>query len=326
VTREHKLALIVGFSLVLLVGVLIADHLSLARRVQISTVGDRELTLAQGPSILVADPLRGLETALPHQLLPIPEPRGEVLVDPLVAPSSLAATGGSTEAEVAPIEIMQGRPRQEMQLASISDSDLIEQVRRMGGSIRERGGHLEILPPAAELQRPTAERSGAAGAAMRTPTPANSTTPPAAAARSGSAAVQEKMYVVQGGDTYMKIAQRHYGTSQVWRELAKYNGADDGVVRLGSTIRIPSREMLTGRPAPTPATPNPAAQPAPAKPGRTELAAMTYTVKRGETLGEIAQKVLGTSRRWKELAEYNKLDDPDHVEAGTVLRVPPMRG
>ena len=38
-TREHKLALIVGFSLVLIVGVLISDHFSPARRQDVSADG-----------------------------------------------------------------------------------------------------------------------------------------------------------------------------------------------------------------------------------------------------------------------------------------------
>jgi nucleoid-associated protein YgaU len=52
----------------------------------------------------------------------------------------------------------------------------------------------------------------------------------------------------------------------------------------------------------------------------------TYTVKRGDTLGEISRKLLGTSKRWHEIAEFNKLEDGDNIPAGTVLKMPPMRG
>ena len=46
VTREHKLALIIGFSLVLVVGVLISDHFSKARSAQVAT----EITAGGGPN------------------------------------------------------------------------------------------------------------------------------------------------------------------------------------------------------------------------------------------------------------------------------------
>jgi hypothetical protein len=45
-----------------------------------------------------------------------------------------------------------------------------------------------------------------------------------------------------------------------------------------------------------------------------------------DTLGVISQRTLGTAKRWREIAELNKLDDEDLIPAGTVLKVPPMRG
>ena len=44
-TREHKLALVVGFGLVLFVGILIADHLAAGRRVN---AGPPPLTVVEG--------------------------------------------------------------------------------------------------------------------------------------------------------------------------------------------------------------------------------------------------------------------------------------
>ena len=41
-TREQKLALIIGFSLVLLVGVLVSDHLSGARNAHLADVGSAD--------------------------------------------------------------------------------------------------------------------------------------------------------------------------------------------------------------------------------------------------------------------------------------------
>jgi nucleoid-associated protein YgaU len=50
----------------------------------------------------------------------------------------------------------------------------------------------------------------------------------------------------------------------------------------------------------------------------------TYTVKKGDTLSEIAERELGGASRWKELFEANRtiLKDPDKIQPGQVLTLP----
>jgi len=50
-----------------------------------------------------------------------------------------------------------------------------------------------------------------------------------------------------------------------------------------------------------------------------------YTVKKGDTLGEISSKVYGTSKAWHRIYEANRdsLKDPNHLKPGQVLRIPP---
>lgn len=52
--------------------------------------------------------------------------------------------------------------------------------------------------------------------------------------------------------------------------------------------------------------------------------ARTYTVKKGDTLSEIAQRELGAASRWKEIFEANRgtLNDPDRIMPGQVLTLP----
>jgi nucleoid-associated protein YgaU len=52
--------------------------------------------------------------------------------------------------------------------------------------------------------------------------------------------------------------------------------------------------------------------------------AKTYTVKAGDTLGKIAQKVYGDGSRWKEIFEANKetIKNPDLIEVGQELKIP----
>jgi 5'-nucleotidase len=72
-----------------------------------------------------------------------------------------------------------------------------------------------------------------------------------------------------------------------------------------------------GAPSPAsapPATPPPGAAPAAAAP--------TYTVRSGDTLGAVAQRLLGTVRRTAELATLNGLETGAVLRVGTVLRLP----
>ena len=48
----------------------------------------------------------------------------------------------------------------------------------------------------------------------------------------------------------------------------------------------------------------------------------SYIVRPGDTLSEIAFKVLGTSKRWKELAEFNNLDQPGRIFPGDEIKYP----
>jgi nucleoid-associated protein YgaU len=60
----------------------------------------------------------------------------------------------------------------------------------------------------------------------------------------------------------------------------------------------------------------PAAAPAPAP--------QTYTVQKGDTLSEIAQKFYGKASEYRRIFEANRdqLSDPDKIRVGQVLKVP----
>ncbi len=50
----------------------------------------------------------------------------------------------------------------------------------------------------------------------------------------------------------------------------------------------------------------------------------TYKVKSGDTLGSIAFKKLGSSAKWREIAELNDLVNPNNISVGQVLVLPIM--
>lgn len=52
----------------------------------------------------------------------------------------------------------------------------------------------------------------------------------------------------------------------------------------------------------------------------------THVVAQGETLNAIAHRAYGESALWREIAEFNALDDPLALEPGAILTLPPLRG
>jgi len=84
----------------------------------------------------------------------------------------------------------------------------------------------------------------------------------------------------------------------------------------GKGVR-PARESSPGVPAPPPAAPAAVHQ-------DDQLAApvLSHVVKRGETLSGIAQRYLGSARRWPELVAANAPLDPRKLRIGQVLRIP----
>jgi len=85
--------------------------------------------------------------------------------------------------------------------------------------------------------------------------------------------------------------------------------------------------VVGGTPGPEPAPAAPAAPPAVEAPGPAPQDGPpredAYTVESGDTLGEIALRTLGTSRRAAELARHNGIDPGAPIRVGQVLRLPP---
>jgi nucleoid-associated protein YgaU len=124
-------------------------------------------------------------------------------------------------------------------------------------------------------------------------------------------------HTIKPGESLIAICQQHYGDGALARELARFNKVGDpDRVMAGIRLRLPAADVL--RPGSQP--------PHSAGPARAAAAdGPTYTVKSGDALSVIAQKLLGTSRRWREIYDLNRdrIADPDHLLAGTVLRIPP---
>jgi LysM repeat protein len=51
-----------------------------------------------------------------------------------------------------------------------------------------------------------------------------------------------------------------------------------------------------------------------------------YTVKKGDTLAEIAEMFMGTQEKWQEIARANHLENPDRIDVGDRLLIPAASG
>jgi nucleoid-associated protein YgaU len=93
----------------------------------------------------------------------------------------------------------------------------------------------------------------------------------------------------------------------------KKKKADFSDVRSGSSSTAPAQPQ---------AAPAPQASAAPAAP-----AARTYTVAKGDTLSAIAQSQYGAASKWRVIFEANrdKISDPDRIQPGQVLTIPPAQ-
>ena len=150
----------------------------------------------------------------------------------------------------------------------------------------------------------------------QTQAPAEASAPVAAApvAAVGPAApAAERMHVVVKGDTLGKIARANGVTAAA---LAKANGIDGTMIRIGQKLKIPE-VAGAGTEAKPMAAPAQAVVAAAAQ--QASSPAGTYVVAPGDTLAKIAKK-FGTKA--ETLAKLNSISDPRKLRIGQKLQVP----
>lgn len=141
-------------------------------------------------------------------------------------------------------------------------------------------------------------------------------------------------YTVKVGDTLSKIAQEVYGNPENWREIAKANDIpeDNPAISVGQKLTLPE----IGGPASEKEEPTPTEVPEEEKvegeveeTPQTAVGPTTYTVERGDTLWEIAERFYGDGSRWHEIFEANSLSmyNPNGqpfplIHASNVLVIP----
>ncbi len=351
-TREHKLALIIGFSLVLVVGVLISDHFSKARSAQVATeitpgsaasfgnganglriVSAANPVLENGPTIIAppgglpphAAGLSGPSGALPPTTEPVPPSS----VGMITMNEPLPGNAGSA---AAPGRSLLDRTVTALGNTSALASDVQVPATSTGAPA---GGVIPINPTSGTLASRDVPSAVPAHAA-----------PAAASARedliNGVPRAMMRRHDVREGESIYRIAENTYGDGALWPKLVEFNKGKvsaTGAMRQGVTLLLPPKEALLGKPLPamvepageagggTVAPKNPPKPARPAfgeKPERMVASAKTYTVQKGDSLSDIAKRTLGSSRRWNEIVDLNKdvLDDEHTLVVGLTLKLP----
>ncbi len=290
-TRESKLALVIGITLVLLVGVLISDHLSGATGAQFDAPA-QPVAAAKQPVVPLSDDLARLE--------PRPAPMTAEPIAPPVWESGDAIAGDPSIIDDRPIEISQGSgilgsafdrlKGMEMPELRIGVPEGFERVDDRAVTVppESRTTSQPLKPVADEVSRP-----------------ASTTTP-------SETKPSYRTHTVVAGDSLYALARTYLGDGNRWTELQKLN-ADilngDETLKVGMVLKIDRR-----------ATAEPAQRTKPAPSSEKPL--RQYVVLKGDNLGTIAQKLLGTSKRMREIVELNGLKDPDDIRVGQSLKIP----
>lgn len=337
-TRDTKLALVVGFALILAVGVLISDHFASGNRGEPEDLAGSAAQNPVIPLVSANDASRAPDRGDSGDVGQGPA-RRQVADQNRTPPVSGAGEPPESRSEIAnaePITFWQGvTPPPTSGQVTVGDAarGLLPHERDsiMGGSTR---------------LGPDGKPDGKAGPGTSTQQDAKIQTIPLAqleqtlARNAGRMPSREqphesgdRWHVVVEGESLWEIADRYYAKGAAWTQIVKANPdrvSDDGVVRIGVRIRLPDPKTigLTGWAGEAPTSAKAISKPQPPKDTRKDRAkgdgVRTITVRKGETLGQIAQRELGSASRMEEIVRLNadQIDDADEIRAGMVLRLP----
>ncbi len=343
-SREQKLALILGFLAVLVVAMLISDHYSKANSDRLAAdVSDAPPMIdPAGPSPysgpLASNTPSGNFAPLPPTIEPSSNIAGAGILQRALdgsdhAQGSRGYDQGNGVPE--PLVLTQGGTNQggtNIDPAGESDSSLLAKLRAQG---EELANGLNGLPAAAKPTtvptEPTQAQIDEAELRRQLEIAAK-----AQAAPKPDAPAAERWHIVVANDSLFAISKKYYGDGKYWKKLADANKgrmADNNTLRTGVRLLIPDAATI-GIAGATPKV-DPAklaTKPSDTKPSATKpttpetkpttTAGRVYEVKKGDTLGEISMRELGTSKRASEIIKLNGLKDANSIRVGQKLKLP----
>lgn len=239
-TREHKLALVVGFGLILFVGILVTDHLAAdARNFDPLRASARpravaEITLAAG------SPEAGV------RLEPAEDPTNtstisqgpEVVLDPRPGPARpIKPLRRDATPDAQGLLAGDGRVQPDFEWHVISRGETLSDIAREylgnGGRWRDiananRGIDPNSLPVGRRIRIPVS--SSATGRAVASREPA-----------SRPSSTSTRSYKVRSNDSLARIANRELGKESRWREIKDLNDLASETILPGQVLLLPTR-------------------------------------------------------------------------------------
>lgn len=272
-TRENKLALIIGFGLVLVVGILVSDHLSAATRQQNAALQAQEASLTPGR----LDDHR----LLTPDYAPLDRPEGEALrlrPGPMAGNQSHAGGGDSNDGRRAgsgqgpgtilmpgPNELNRALPpsggtggqatlpqsyrwhtiKPKETLAAIARREYGDEKlwRQLAQFNRDRVPNPDVVPTGVTIRLPSKEELLGITSASSTPPRQGGESSGATQGDQPSSSSGHRTYTVQPGETLSRIAKRLLGSENRWREIVDLNKdviKNPDNVTAGTVIRVPN--------------------------------------------------------------------------------------
>ena len=345
-TRETKVGLLVGLGMILLIGIIVSDHLSVVSQQEAFTpthFAEQAQRSLNGDSPAATTPGMRQDMAAEAPAPQAPVPLAEELRQPPRDTMTTDLTAEQPPRQTYPmrayaLDSRDGRPSvQEMvtQVPGASDT-AATQVTPPGADPRLAmlGQSGDFTSVRHELDRgtPGATMPGSETLRFRetVPAPRDESVRPAPPP---PAVAQPATYTVKPGDSFSKIAREHLGSDSRWREVFELNRdkvESPEALQAGMEIRLPrSNTPVAATPAPdradvampvvidttTPSQPQRLqdlratqrqARTTDSAAARTPAPAKTYVVQRGDTLTKIAEKTLGDGSQWRKLYQVNK--------------------
>lgn len=288
-TRENKLALIVGFSLLLVVAILLADHLSPAQQEELASLQPQP---GDAGDVFLPP---GADGAYRRQF------GGEVQTNRPEPPSGRELTLFGPPQHAIQTQLEGSRSDRATSPQSASDPPAFDRI--------SGGGENAVLSGPVSAANDSIEMGQSRDPVL----------PPSRGDR-----IEAKRHVIAAGDTLYALCRRYYGDPSLHKALAKYNSdvvPGSGIIRTGVTILLPPAEVL--REPRDAAAARPQAEPPRATTPRS-IATVEYTIRESDRLWDIAKAHLGKGGRYHEIVALNRdiIKDPDVLPVGRTIRIP----
>ncbi|MDB4775735.1 MAG: LysM peptidoglycan-binding domain-containing protein [Phycisphaera sp. TMED9] len=239
-TRDHKLALVVGFGLILFVGILITDHLTTSTRLHDSLPTNSVTSEYRPPSSIQASPNRAYREPEANASIATIEPRPQAEITfntPKVDSPEITQIARANEIS-GRIVAEPTRPATVRPLThEVASGETLQSIStEFFGTTRKwkaiADANRNVLPNADDLR---------VGMVLVIPDRniASSTRTRTIANRSTTSDAREIR--VLPGDSLSRIAKRELEDQSRWRDIQTLNGLSDTQVHPGQVLKIPAR-------------------------------------------------------------------------------------